>query len=125
MRKHHGHTPRRTIAAIRAIVSSDQELMTTRFNVAERQVGTEPSADQVAEAARIDAALRAFRTLEFDHIAARIYARNEASVRGMGRPVRDFDALIASVAIHYGQVLVTRNPLHFASLSGLNPHPVA
>lgn len=47
--------------------------------------------------------------LDFDLRAARQYGQVLAIRRGMGRPIREFDAQIAAVAKVYGATLATRN----------------
>lgn len=119
IRKHPGPAARRAVDLVRGLLSEGEALMTTRFNAAELYVGAELATNPSDEAARIDAALSALRILDFDDAAARVYGRIEASLRGAGRPVGDFDALIASVALRHGQMLVTRNPRHFLGIAGL------
>ncbi len=124
MRKRPASSGRRTAEFVRRITASGDTLMTTRFNVAELYVGAELSAAPAAETGRIDAVLAAIRILEFDDMSARIYGRIEASLRRSGRPVGDFDALIAAVALRQGQTLVTRNPRHFLWIPGLTVQPI-
>jgi len=120
IRKHPGPAARRAVDLVRGLLSEGESLMTTRFNAAELYVGAELAANPSDEATRIDACLGALRILDFDDAAARVYGRIEVSLRGVGRPAGDFDALIASVALRHGQILVTRNPRHFHGITGLS-----
>jgi predicted nucleic acid-binding protein len=119
IRKHHRRASLRAVEIVRRLLSDRETPMTTRFNAAELYVGAELADDPREETARIDACLESLQILDFDDAAARVYGRIEASLRGAGRPVGDFDALIASVAIRHGQLLVTRNPRHFDGIAGL------
>ena len=51
--------------------------------------------------------------LDFDLRAARQYGQILAARRKMGRPIREFDAQIAAIAMVYGATLATRNTPHF------------
>lgn len=54
------------------------------------------------------------RTLAFDDSAADAYAQIAAMRRSMGRPISQFDAMIAGIARSRGAALATRNTRDFA-----------
>lgn len=124
LRKRTGPRTRQVADLVRTLLGRGDALMTTRLNLAELYVGAELSSDPGGEAGRIDRLLAPFQVLEFDDAAARAYGRIDASLRRAGRPVGDMDALIASIALRHGQLLVTRNPRHFLDIPGLTLHPV-
>ncbi len=53
------------------------------------------------------------RILLFDEQAARAFSRISAARRLRGRPISEFDAQIAAIALSLGAVLVTRNTADF------------
>jgi len=63
------------------------------------------------------------RILSFDLDAARYYGQILAKRRGIGRPIREFDAQIAATARAYGATLATRDVNDFAdcNLTVINP----
>lgn len=119
IRKQPTTASRRSAALVRGLLTEGESLLTTRFNVAELYVGVELSDDSADESERADAGLETIGVLEFDDAAARIYRGIEAALRQAGRPIGDFDALIASVTLRHNQRLVTRNPRHFEGIAGL------
>lgn len=115
-----GHKFRdRATSALRDLINSDEELTTTRFNLAELYVGVARSTKPQGELERIEHWLADVRILEFDDRAARIFGELVGSLLGSRRQIGDMDALIASVAIVNDESLVTRNPRHFAPVPGL------
>lgn len=125
IRKRPTAASRRSAVLVRELLAEGESLLTTRFNVAELNVGVELSDDPAVESERVGAGLEAIGVLEFDDAAARIYGGIEAAQRQTGRPIGDFDALIASVALRHHQRLVTRNPRHFERIAGLVIVPAA
>ncbi|MEQ1885405.1 MAG: type II toxin-antitoxin system VapC family toxin [Bryobacteraceae bacterium] len=65
--------------------------------------------------AAVEQALTNFegRILAFDETAARIYAEVVSSRRSAGRPIADFDAMIAAIARVNNATLATRNGRDF------------
>ncbi|KQO79785.1 type II toxin-antitoxin system VapC family toxin [Rhizobium sp. Leaf262] len=63
------------------------------------------------------------RVLPFDSDAANIYAKIAADRRALGRPISQFDAQIAAIAISRGASLATRNVADFdlLTLEIINP----
>ena len=106
-------------AAIQRLLADGQMLFTSRINEAEFRVGPEMSRERQRELDRVERVLEAIVILEFDSEAARRYAVIKAAMLRRGSPVGDCDALIASVALANGQLLLTRNPRHFRDIPGL------
>ena len=110
---------RRAGALVRKLLSGDEHLVTTRFNVAELYVGVERSDDPRRERTKVGRILTGLEVLDFDDSAAHIFGSLTAHLQVLGRPAGDLDVLIASVAIANAHILVTRNPRHFMNLPGL------
>jgi tRNA(fMet)-specific endonuclease VapC len=106
-------------AIVRQLLADGESLFASRFNVAELYVGAELSNDSAAERKAIAGYLTWIGVLEFDDVAAREYGRLRADLQRRGRLVGDLDILIGAVARANGQMLVTRNPAHFAHMPGL------
>lgn len=102
------------------LVISGECLTTTRFNVAELNVGVFRSGDMEKEKQAVLCLLENISILEFDDTAALIFARLTASFQEIGRPVGDMDVLIAATALAWNEPnLITRNPKHFTNIRGL------
>ncbi len=56
------------------------------------------------------------RVLPYDESAARIYAKNRESRRASGQPLSLEDGMIASICLHRGAALATRNLKDFEGL---------
>lgn len=67
----------------------------------------------------IDAFLKPYEILPFDHEAADEYARLRFEPQRVGRPIGERDLLIASIAVARGLVVVTHNVSGFGRLAGL------
>ena len=104
---------------MRRLLAQGETLVTTRFNVAELYVGIEQSRDPFGEQQHVAEASGDMEILEFDGVAARAFARIQARLRAIGRPVGDMDVLIAAVALTSGESLVTRNGRHYMNMPGL------
>ena len=105
------------------------ELFTTAVNQAEVLFGLAVMpAGRKKELLR-DGAIRMFeqqfrgRILAFDHEAARSYADLVAGRRRAGRPIKEFDAQIASIALRRGMAVATRDTDDFedCGLQVVNP----
>lgn len=59
------------------------------------------------------------KIINFDLKSAKIYARLKRTLRQKGRPVEDFDLIIAATCLAYGLTLVTKNGRHFADIEEL------
>jgi predicted nucleic acid-binding protein len=110
------HSIRQLLAELR---DAGEDLVTTRFNVAELQVGIERSRDRTREAGVVADALSALAILEFDAATAEDFGRLKAYFLDRGTPRSDMDLLIASVARVNSQSIVTRNSRHFDGIPGL------
>ncbi|HIJ86435.1 MAG TPA: type II toxin-antitoxin system VapC family toxin [Desulfuromonadales bacterium] len=51
--------------------------------------------------------------------SARLFGRIKADLKLQGRPIEDFDILVASIAIANNCILVTHNTNHFSRISDL------
>jgi tRNA(fMet)-specific endonuclease VapC len=67
----------------------------------------------------VDACLQPFDVLPFEETTARIFGNLVGELEKRGQAISDMDALIASVALENGEMLVTRNVVHFARVPGL------
>ena len=65
---------------------------------------------------QVERVLAPLMILEFDRAAALRYSAIKADQIRWGRPIGDVDALIAAVAMANAQILLTRNPRHFAQI---------
>jgi predicted nucleic acid-binding protein len=110
---------RRALDKLDDLHARNESLVTTRFNLAELYLGAELSQDPSAEYGDIATLTGRIKILEFDDIAARLFAEMTAHLRRIGRPAGDMDVLIAATALAAGHCLVTRNPAHFADIPGV------
>jgi predicted nucleic acid-binding protein len=84
-----------------------------RFGVAVLPKGVRQR--RLSEAAeRMFAALGASRLLPFDEPAAALYSQIAAGRRSAGRPISQFDAMIAAICTVHSATLLTRNVKDFA-----------
>jgi len=111
------HQRARTV--VQRLLGAGEMLFTSRINEAEFRIGPEMSSERPRELERVERVLAGIVILEFNAEAALRYAVIKAAMFKRGRPVGDCDALIASVALAHGQLLVTRNPRHFTQIAGL------
>jgi tRNA(fMet)-specific endonuclease VapC len=108
---------RAAIAKIKVLADRREQIVTTRFNLAELYTGIELSAHSKRDFERIRSILDHIDTvLEFDDIAAQTFGQAAAHLRRIGRPAGDMDVLIAATAMSHGHCLVTRNAEHFANI---------
>jgi tRNA(fMet)-specific endonuclease VapC len=110
---------RRALQCLRELEAEGEEAATTRLNVAELLVGVHRSRDPAAQRALTEHTLAGFVIIDFDQAAAEHFGQITAHLAALGRPAGDMDVLIASIALAAGQLLVTRNPRHFADIPGL------
>jgi len=114
--KHH----RSAVAKLADLASQGESLSTTRFNVAELEVGIELSDNPPRDRHDVELLLAEVGILEFEALAARTFAKITVEKRRTGTPIGDMDALIAATSLAAGDaLLVTRNPSHFANIPGL------
>ena len=114
-----GKWKRRALEKVRELADRGEQLVTTRFNLAELYVGVARSADPGREERAIQAVLDALGVLEFDDAAARMFGQITAQLQQAGTPSGDMDVLIAATSLAASHGLVTRNPAHFRSIPGL------
>jgi tRNA(fMet)-specific endonuclease VapC len=67
----------------------------------------------------VDAFLDAIPTLPWDAAAADRHGLLRAGLRRAGRPIGDFDEMIAAHALTVGAILVTDNVRHFERIEGV------
>ena len=106
---------------MRERIACEDTIVTTRFCVAELYVGLERLSDPARsrESKRIEEVVFALDVLDFDHDAARVFARIKADLYDKGKPSGDMDTLIAAVAVVNGHDIVTRNARHFTGMPGV------
>ena len=109
-------------ALIRQLKDDGEEIVTTRFNLAELYVGVERSMNAGQESERVSTIVKGLPVLEFDEPAARLFASHTAHLQRRGRPAGDMDVLIAATAMARGHALVTRNTRHFKDIPDLSLH---
>lgn len=63
--------------------------------------------------------LKKFKIVPFSKECAIEYGRISAELTKIGKPIGNFDELIASIVIHDNDVLYTRNIQHFEKVSHL------
>jgi tRNA(fMet)-specific endonuclease VapC len=107
------------VRKIEELVGKGQELVTTRFNVAELYVGLSRSRHPQEDEQTIRILLSEFEILEFDDAAAHLFGVITGYLRQIGKPAGDMDVLIAATAMVHGHALVTRNPRHFTHVPHL------
>jgi tRNA(fMet)-specific endonuclease VapC len=89
------------------------------ITVAELWFGARKSVRPEGTRREIDAFLKPFEVLPFDHEAADEYARLRFELERIGRPIGERDLLIASIAVARGLIVVTHNVSEFGRLAGL------
>src|SRR6478609_547317 len=109
----------RAMALMDRLLDEDDTLYTSRLNEAEFRVGSFRADDPGRETETIETVLAATVILEFDVASAARYAQVRARLLDLGKPAGEIDTLVAAVAMENGQALVTRNPKHFANITGL------
>ena len=96
-----------------------EDLGVAIITVAELWFGARKSVRPEATRREIDAFLRPFEVLPFDHEAADEYARLRFELERIGRPIGERDLLIASIAVARGLIVITHNVSEFGRLAGL------
>lgn len=95
------------------------EVALSVITVLELRQGAEGSRDAALAHQRLDRFLEAMSILPFDEEAAGIGARVRAELSRRGRPIGDFDSLIAACALARDLTLVTNNVREFERVPGL------
>lgn len=57
--------------------------------------------------------------LPFDEGSAKVYGKLRADMQRKGTPLIEADLRIASIAMHYGLIVITGNTKHFSKVPGL------
>ncbi len=104
---------------LRELAERGERLSTTRFNVAELHVGIFRADDAERERKAVEAVLSGLAILDFDRDSAAVFGRMTAHLQRLGRPAGDMDVLIAATVLVAGEILITRNPVHFDDIPGL------
>jgi tRNA(fMet)-specific endonuclease VapC len=107
----------RVVEHLRKCVPED--LGVAIITVAELWFGARKSVRPEPTRREIDAFLKPFEVLPFDHEAADEYARLRFELERIGRPIGERDLLIASIAVARGLIVVTHNVSEFGRRAGL------
>jgi tRNA(fMet)-specific endonuclease VapC len=107
------------INKIKRLAERGEELVTTRFNLAELYVGIARSRHREDEEKAVRACVSGFTILEFNDPAAKLFGSITGYLQQIGRPAGDMDVLIAATAMVHGHPLITRNPRHFKDIPHL------
>ncbi len=96
----------------------------TAITLAELSVGplvAKSDGDRSRRQGTLQVAEASFEPLPFDADAARSFGRVSASLRSAGRKAhsRNYDAMIAAIALAHGLPLYTRNPSDFEAIEDL------
>jgi tRNA(fMet)-specific endonuclease VapC len=89
------------------------------ITVLELRQGAEGSQWPEAAHARLDSLLSPMQILPFEQEDALVGSRLRADLSRRGRPIGDFDSLIAAQAITHDLILVTNNLKEFERIQGL------
>ena len=112
---------RRALDKIEQLSAAGQTIATTRFNLAELYVGIELSNNPQSNYRQVNDIFEYLDlVLEFNDLAAQSLGLIASHLRRIGRPVGDFDMLIAATSLAGDHaLLVTRNPSHFSGIPEL------
>lgn len=88
--------------------------------LAELYYGAYNSAKIKANLATIEAFSKHLTLFPDTQETARLFGRIKADLKRAGKPIEDFDILVASVAIANSCTLVTHNTNHFSRIAGLS-----
>ena len=81
--------------------------------------GAEKSQNAIEAHRKLDHFLSPISTLAFDEAAALVGAKIRAALQQQGRPIGDFDILIAAQALSLEMILVSNNLREFSRVPGL------
>lgn len=120
--------PRPNPTVIAFLTENEKLLHLSTIVLAEIEFGIANAADHLRSQrlldSRNDIVVRvAERILEPDFLTATIWGKLKAALRGVGKPIPDFDLMICAQAIASGMPVVTRNVGHMArtGASVINP----
>ena len=94
-------------------------LAITFVTVGELYFGAEKGKWGDRKRGELEAALRNFVVIPYDHEIARCYGRLVAERQRIGKPIAPNDAWIAACAVRHGVSLVTHNAKDFEDITGL------
>ncbi len=98
---------------------SPEDLGVTIITVAELWFGARKSARPESTRREVDAFLKPFDVLPFDHAAEEAYGRLRFELEHLGPPIGERDLLIASIGVAQGLTVVTHNISEFGRVPGL------
>ncbi len=111
-----GRTPVRE----RLLAVGWSEISICRITVAELYFGAYNSSKIEQNLATADKFIRSISVLSLTDNALNNFGKIKAKLRQQGKPLADFDLLIASVALSENLILVTNNTRHYERISELN-----
>lgn len=94
-------------------------LAITFVTVGELYFGAEKGKWGERKRRELEAALRNFVVVPYDHEIARCYGRLVAERQRSGKPIASNDAWIAACAVRHGVSLITHNAKDFQGIAGL------
>ena len=89
------------------------------ISLAELYEGVFNSTDPEGNERAVHDILTAISIVEIDEPICRIFARERARLRSIGRPIGDFDLLIAATTLRHELTLLSNNRRHFEQVEGL------
>jgi tRNA(fMet)-specific endonuclease VapC len=101
------------------LLQRGEELRTAVFTVGELYVGVAKGSQPDRERLAIEECLALFEIVRFEESTARLFGHLVGHLERRGQVIGDMDALIASVALEQGELLITRNIAHFQRVLGL------
>lgn len=102
------------------LIQRGEVLQIAIFRLAELYVAVTKSMRPDEERLAIDGCIAPFEVLPFERSTAEVYGSIVGELELLGQPIADIDALIGSVALERGELLVTRNRKHFDRIAGLH-----
>lgn len=109
----------RTTVRDRIIAADWNKLSICLITVAELYFGAYNSSEVVNNLTRAEQFISNIAILSLTSDTLKQYGQLKAQLRQIGKPVADFDLLIASVALTENCILVTNNTRHYDRISGL------
>jgi tRNA(fMet)-specific endonuclease VapC len=106
-------------AKLQELMARGEILRIAIFTMAELFVGIAKGTRPREERAAIQQCVAPFDVLSFELSTAEIFGSIVGQLEKQGLSISDIDALIASVAMEHGEILVTRNTKHFDRVPGL------
>jgi tRNA(fMet)-specific endonuclease VapC len=103
---------------LEAYIAAEAKLSTTPITACELFKGAYQSG-RSENVARVRKSLAYLRILDFSVDACERYGRLVTELHLRGTPIGDADTMIASIALTYGEAVVTSDKEHFGKVSGL------